>query len=347
MACKDCYNGCDDTISDQCVKYTGPDSELLGICTGDPLSKLEEEIIDRITTLLDGTGMTLADVNFTNAPWLAQQFSGQNKTVSNLIQLLINSSQTLKSLIDALGSTAVSFNTSCLTGLPANPTRDQIVQVLLYNLCDLKEIVDGFQSNYVQQSDLNSLVLNIINSNNAGAVKYKDRMVPYSPILYEGPLSNFDSTGKGLASVGYEKIYLCNGLNGTKDYRGRAVVGAVKNVPGGTLDAAVNPSSSANSPAPVNYGVGEKFGENFHKQTVAELAVHNHPVVDPGHNHGIATSKDDSNGGGKASVGNSTPEGNLSTASNQTGIAVGSSGSGNAFNVRQPSIAVNFIIYIP
>src|SRR5687768_15819718 len=271
MACRNCFDNCDDPISDQCVKYTGPDIELLGICTGDTLSKVEEQLISKIANLLDGTGISLADVTFINAPWLASLFLGQDKTVSNLIQLLINSSQTLKQLIDSLAATSVSFNTGCLDGLPSNPSRDQIMQVLLYNFCQIKETVDSLPGTYVTEADLTSLVTNIIKTTQGTTVKYKDRMVPYVVYPYVGPISNFDSTGKGFTSTGFERVFLCNGNNGTIDYRGRTMVGAVRNVPGGTLDAAVSPSSPENSLSNVNYGLNEKFGKNFHKLATPEL----------------------------------------------------------------------------
>lgn len=349
MPCKDCFNNCgDQKAPDRCIEYTGPDIELFGICTGDPLSKLNEAIIEKLESALDGTGISVEDVTLQNAPWLIPILGAKSKTLVNLIQLLVDSSQTLRDLIEDLESTPTIFSTECLTGLPANPTSDQVLQASLKTLCQLKTTVAAIPSTYVKISDLTTLVNQIITSGPSSSIPdFKNRMVPYAVYPYEGSLSNFDNTGKGLSSAGFDKIYLCNGLNGTKDYRGRVVVGAIKNVPGATLDAAVDPNSAVNSPASVNYTQGDKFGENFHKQTVSELAAHSHNVVDNGHAHGIATSKDDANGGGKASVGNNTAEGSLNTAASSSNVTIASTGVGTPFNVRQPSIATHFIIHIP
>ena len=51
-SCKDCFNNCDKPTSDKCVKYTGPEIEFLGICTGDPLSELEAAIIEKLKDLI-------------------------------------------------------------------------------------------------------------------------------------------------------------------------------------------------------------------------------------------------------------------------------------------------------
>ena len=59
MACSNCYNGCTEIISDQCVKYTGLDVPVLGIKTGDSLSYVEQALIGFLTSTLNGTGIKL------------------------------------------------------------------------------------------------------------------------------------------------------------------------------------------------------------------------------------------------------------------------------------------------
>ena len=59
MSCKDCFNGCVETTSDKCVKYTGPDVPELGIETGDSLAVVEAAIIENLISVLDGTGIIL------------------------------------------------------------------------------------------------------------------------------------------------------------------------------------------------------------------------------------------------------------------------------------------------
>ena len=48
-------------------------------------------------------------------------------------------------------------------------------------------------------------------------------MVPYTVVEYYGPLTYFDNTGAGQGD--WDRIFLCNGLNGTPDKRGRVAVG--------------------------------------------------------------------------------------------------------------------------
>lgn len=43
--CSNCYNGCAEITSDQCIRYTGIDVPVLGIKTGDSLSYVEQALI--------------------------------------------------------------------------------------------------------------------------------------------------------------------------------------------------------------------------------------------------------------------------------------------------------------
>ena len=38
MSCDSCYNGCVETVSDECVRYTGIDYAALGVNTGDNIA---------------------------------------------------------------------------------------------------------------------------------------------------------------------------------------------------------------------------------------------------------------------------------------------------------------------
>jgi hypothetical protein len=55
--CSNCFNGCAEIVSDQCVRYTGVDVPLLGIQHGDSLSYVEQALITFLTAALDGTGI--------------------------------------------------------------------------------------------------------------------------------------------------------------------------------------------------------------------------------------------------------------------------------------------------
>ena len=289
MACKDCLINCPEIVSDQCVQYTGPEIPLLGICPGDTLYQFEAAIASQVISMLDGTGISPADITI-DCTFLSDILGSASPTLSNLLQMLITASCTLKDLIDdintAIGDNTV-FDTSCLTGLPTSPTRDDILQAVVTLLCSISATVNAIPTKYVKLSDLTSLVTIIVNNINGGGgsvVQNNSKMVPYTAIAYFGSLSNFDGAGIGITSLGYEKIYLCNGSNGTPDLRGRIVVGAIRNVPGGTLDAAVDPAVNPNNP---NWALNNKAGETFHTLLLSEMAAHTHTITDPGHKHNI------------------------------------------------------------
>ena len=57
MSCTNCFNGCAETISDQCVKYTGIDVPALGISNGDNLLTVENAITNFLVPAINGTGI--------------------------------------------------------------------------------------------------------------------------------------------------------------------------------------------------------------------------------------------------------------------------------------------------
>lgn len=348
MACTDCLQNCDPIISDQCVQYTGPDIPAFGICQGDTLSAFEADIVAQLQSALNGTGILITSVTLANCSFLANMFANTSPTLANYLQLLVNANCSLKAMIDAinatLGATTV-FNTQCLTGLPANPTRDQVLQATVNLLCTINTTVNAFPSTYVQTSDLNTLVTNIVNSIISGgsSSQQNSKMVPNVAYEYYGPMSNFDSTGKGLSSQGFDKVYVCNGANGTPDKRGRVGVGAINGTPSGgvALDPAVDPSANPLNP---NWALNDKRGETVHTLINPEMPVHTHPVNDPGHAHNYAGVVPDGHGSDAAKAGTMST---LQTTTNTTGITIGAAGGGQAHNNIQPSIAANYIMYIP
>lgn len=343
MACPDCFNNCGERVSDVCVKYTGSPIPLLGICTGDPLSTVEASIIESLLSALDGTGISVEDVTLDNCLFLKAAFGSKNKTLVNLLQLLVDADCTLKQLIDNIAPSSYSFNTICLSNLPENPTPNDILQAVVTLLCSLSTTVSEFPSTYVKLSDLDVLIQQYIDNNNGNGESvntYNQRLVPNIAMAYFGSLSNFDPTGIGIVANGFEKIYICNGDNGTPDLRGRAIVGAVRNVPGGALDAAVDPLLMPN----VNYATRQKFGENYHALLADENGPHTHTVNDSGHSHTFPGVVSDGRGsdGAKAATRQT-----LTTSTATTGITIASSGQGLPHENRQPSMAAVWIMYIP
>lgn len=352
--CRNCYDNCNgEIISDKCIRYTGDGVELLGICKGDQLSLVQSIILDKILTLIDGTGITPADVTLENAPDLKELLGYKDPILNNLLQVLIDSQQDLLTLVNELSGIApFLFDPACLEGLDDNPSRDEILQASVTQLCSIKTIVDAIPTTYVKNSDLTTLVNQIIAGGTETTVATQQylKMVPYVAMPYFGSQSNFDSQGKGLVGMGFDKVYLCNGLNGTPDIRGRVVAGAVQNVPGTTLDASVDPNSPSNPNT--NYALGDKFGRSYHTLAVSEIPSHSHIVNDPGHTHNLATHENDGAGGSQQhNIYNGTDNDavslTLQTNTAFTNVSVQATGGGAAHNNVQPSIAALFIIHIP
>jgi len=355
--CRDCLQNCETILSDRCVQYTGPDIPELGICQGDTLSQLEAAIVERLLSLSDGTGITIEELTVSGCSFMEDQLGVLPKTLQNILQILWNTGCTLKELIDGIDEQLADnpvFNTACLTGLGSNPTRDDILQAAVTLLCEVSATVDEIPTTYVRLSDLTNLVIQIINDN-AGTSQFNSRMVPYVAQAYFGPLSNFDSGGIGVTALGYQKIYLCNGQNGTPDLRGRTIVGAIRSVPGGSLDAAVDPAVSTFNP---NWELSMKFGEGGHTLTIPETPAHTHGVTDPGHKHNIlgqtgGDNNDNNNttrfaGGDKGQNESGFFFTNTTACQTATtGITLGSSGGGQPHNNIQPSMGANYIMYIP
>jgi microcystin-dependent protein len=350
MSCQGCFNGCGTITPDTCVRYTGDSIPLLGINNGDPVSKVEEAIIDKVVEFAEGNGIALADIDL-KCPFIEDLFGCcQDKTLKNLIQVLIDANCTLKELVDTLSATVnsvYSFNVVCLTGLPVNPTRDDILQALLNKVCEMDSTLTTIANDYVKASQLNSLIASYLSSVSGGTVQQSTKMVPYVAYEYYGPLSNFDSGGVGIASAGYQKVYICNGSNGTPDRRGRVAVGAVQGVPGGALDSAVDPTNPANPST--NYVLNQKWGSSYITLTTGQMPSHSHTVTDAGHSHTITGSNETSftSGGAVAAVQMDGAEAAGSTNTATTGITIASAGSSQAHDNRQPSIGAYFIMYIP
>jgi microcystin-dependent protein len=191
---------------------------------------------------------------------------------------------------------------------------------------------------------------------------------------YYGSLNNFDDTGAGISALGWDKVFLCNGSNGTPDKRGRVAVGAINGVPGGPLNANVDPVNAGNP----NYSLYTVSGTNTVTLTSNQIPSHTHLanvlVTELPHNHSLAstgtttgggepflttngTLQVDYNGGSGNSynyklVNSTTPLATLGKSSSvSTNVAVGvtnaNTGGGTSHPNIQPVIAAYYIMYIP
>jgi hypothetical protein len=190
--------------------------------------------------------------------------------------------------------------------------------------------------------------------------QYYSKLAPYIAYEYYGSLTNFDGTGKGIASQGYDKVYICNGLNGTPDKRGRVGVGANVGVPGGALDPAVNPNLNIGYEIAVTTKLGEykhalSADENGQHTHGTSQSTHSHLIASLGTNQGHLTSSSQYVVRGAGLSGNSsydfqgtsTPSTVGKTSDSTLNLTINNSGLGVGHNNVQPSIGALYIMYIP
>jgi microcystin-dependent protein len=361
-------------VSDQCVRYTGQSSLPLEIMTGDNLQTVIEDLISNLGPLLTGggdqislaPGIRCALIN----SFLPTPVNPNVWTSEQVFEALTKAACSLQTQVTGVAADIATLNADyvigCLTGVTASSDTHAIVQAVITRLCATITALDALtldvNTNYVKLADLDALIAAYIASSSGGVSNQQYlKMVPYVAYEYYGPLANFDGSGIGIPANGFFKVYLCNGLNGTPDKRGRATVGAIQNVPGGPLDAAVNPSTVGNP----NYALYTTAGANSVALITSQLPAHSHSAIgstivtlnDPGHTHAIGQSGV-TGGGGTIAVGNTTPK-NIQAVSSTTGItvtsntannvsvSVASTGSGAAHANIQPVIAAYYIMYIP
>jgi len=292
MSCNNCYNGCVETTSDKCVRYTGSAVEELSIETGDSLFVVEQALIDAVVSFLDGTGIDIT-IDPTAYCALVVDYLPTCKpicsppTAVELFEALVKAACDLQTQVDAIDATLATLNADytidCLTGVTASSDTHAIVQAIINKLCDLgvdlAALALDVDTNYVKLSDLDALIQAYLDSSGSSS-EYYNKMVPYTAVEYYGTLANFDATGAGLGD--WVNIYLCNGQNGTPDKRGRVPVGAIQLVPGGALNAAVNPATPGNP----NYALGDVGGANTITLDATQIPSHTHiPTVTDTHYH--------------------------------------------------------------
>ena len=385
--CSNCYNGCAQIVSDKCVKYTGLPSEALGIETGDTLLSVEEALINNVVSFLDGTGIDIT-INLSAYCNLVTKYlpsckpSCQPPTAVELFTALVKAACDLQGQVDAvvadIATIEANYTVDCLTGVTASSGTHAVLQAVITKLCDLgvdlAALALDVDTNYVKLADLNSLIAAYLGGIGAGTKQYQ-RMVPYTVVEYYGPLTNYPTTSDGFsgAGVGYgawEKVYLCNGLNGTPDKRGRVPVGVTNGMGGGAYDAAVDPAIAGNP----TYSIGTKTGANTVALTASQIAAHTHPATgtasDTGHTHFTVGNSDSG-----ANLNNTYPiaafatqdpvedsyqlnrasstAATLGKTSTNTslgltiGVTVLDNTGGDAHANNQPALACYYIMYIP
>lgn len=376
--CSNCYNGCTEIVSDKCVRYTGIDVPVLGIQTGDSLSYVEQSLITFLVSTLDGTGIKpLVDLDAICA--FVKQYLPEcgDITIVDLVNALINATCFLKEEVIALevkfSELEQGYNIECLEGSPDPTNTYEVLQATINKLCalevDLGALALDLDTNYVKLADLDALIQAYLDSISPSVTQQYQKMVPFTVLEYYGDISgNFDATGAGIESAGWSKVYLCNGLNGTPDKRGRSPIGSTSAlVGGGPLDPIV-----AAGPA---YGLQTIAGESYVTLATTQIPAHSHVatvvVSDPGHTHlavvnqqlGAGSPAPTSTTSLVASYANGTASQNYDakgsattpdvgiTNSKTTGIGVtvtnSSQGGSQSHNNIHPVISCYYIMYIP
>jgi microcystin-dependent protein len=377
MACNNCYNGCVETTSDKCVRYTGENVEALSIANGDNLYTVEQALINAVVSFLDGTGIDIT-INPTAYCALVTSYLPECKpicappTAVELFEALVKAACDLQVQIEDVAADIATLNADydvdCLSGVTDSSDTHAVLQAAITKICelgvDLSALALDVDTNYVKIADLNDLIQAYLDSI-AVSTKYYNKMIPYTVVEYYGPLTgNFDATGAGLGD--WEKIYLCNGLNGTPDKRGRVGVGVIVGVGGGALNPSVDPITPGNP----NYSLFQISGANTITLNSTQIPAHSHTITDPGHTHFTLGNDNSAPVTFSGAPTSTTPvasyanlDGNYSyrtaqssqgaatvglSSTKTTGITVNNStgGGGSHANI-QPVLACYYIMYIP
>lgn len=381
MSCSNCYNGCTEIVSDKCVKYTGVDVPVLGIQTGDSLSYVEQALITFLTSTLDGTGIKIDIPESILCPIVSGFLpTCGDITAVDLFETLIKTACNLQLQITTLSNSInvieAPYTIDCLTGVTSTSGTHDILQAVITKLCDvsadLVALALDLDTNYVKLADLNDLIQAYLDSIAPPTNKAYRTMVPYVAYEYYGPLSNFPTNADDLSTTGqgtgyWEKVYLCNGSNGTPDKRGRVAVGVIQGVGGGALNPNVDPTFPGNP----NYTIGMLQGTNTITLTTNQIPSHTHLNTlvfnNPDHTHftvggntsnALITSSTSiansaalggnssytlTQGAVPATAGLTSPSKSNLTI-NYTNVAAGG---GLSHNNIQPVIAAYYIMYIP
>lgn len=243
MSCQDCIDKthCSDTISSTCVKWNGDIYSDFDMCINDSLTSVVNTILDKIRDLLKGRGIEFEDedLNFDDCSFLEDIQDDEIKSLINILNTYKTAICQLKTSIDQANANLASFAVNslytlgCIT-IPADPCGDPLVfkdliQAMIDKICALNtqltsiaasilDTVEDAAGNFLVGGAIKSCGNNGIVYSGTGAsavVTFQALVPPYSPILYTGSTSYFDSNGIGLPNTVMCGWYLCNGNNGT------------------------------------------------------------------------------------------------------------------------------------
>lgn len=360
--CTNCFNGCVEITADNCVRYTGASISALGITTGDSLAAVENAITAYLLTVISGTGIA-PTIEPSYICSIVDTYLPASPTLVDVLTALVRTACDLQTQITANTTALTTLNAdyvigTCLSGVTTSSDTHDIVQAVINKLCSISGDVTALTSsfvNYVKISDINTYIATYLAGISTSNKMYT-KMVPYVAVEYYGTLTGkFDITGAGLVGGDWEKIYLCNGQNGTPDKRGRIPVGATT-MGTSTFDPIVDPAVSGNP----TYALNTTEGANTVALAVSEMPAHSHTATvvinDPGHTHTFTSSEDDDATSPGPYVLASPDEVSIdlsvdsaTTGLDETNVIVTNSieGTGVAHNNIPPVLACYYIMYIP
>jgi len=382
--CNNCFNGCTETVSDQCVRYTGIDVPTLGIQTGDPLSVIEQSLITFLVSALDGSGIKI-DLNGIDICAVIQKYlpTCGEISIEDISKALIEAACDIQDQVNSIFGTLAILNSDyvigCLTGVTASSDTHAIVQAIITKLCSIDYTLTytiNQLSSYVLKSELCTLVEDCVN-NNSGAALASSKMLPYSVIPYYGAISGYPTVSDGFSSTGagygyWLNVYVCNGQNpGVPDLRGRVAVGSTdmfgSNWPTQTNPAGPgNPtygyktSTSVQGTNTITLSLPQIPGHDHAGSTAITTispATHSHFTVGPSQSNTLTSSNTISQGNGNdGNLGYSLRGFNgAATIGKSSDVALSATttltmlpnGQGQAHSNVQPGLAVYYLIYIP
>jgi|TARA_R110001592_G_scaffold201349_5_gene450439 microcystin-dependent protein len=377
--CSNCYNGCTEITSDKCVKYTGVDVPILGIKNGDSLSFVEQALITFLGAALDGTGILPVVPASDICPVVQANLDDCNPlSLNNYLVGIIKTICILNEQLENIqgGAPNGAYTLECVTGVQNPNSTSDVLQQTIVKLCEVEQSLNTFitdvTNNYVQIVDINTYIANYFNTNPEQQL-LSNRMVPGSAQAYFGALTPFDASGAGIGV--WDRIFLCNGNNGTPDLRGRVIVTVNSaEMGGGSLDNAVNPSLVGN-PA---YNINSQTGTNQVTLSIQQMPGHGHTTntgtnttgtSNPAtHKHqmlvkpgvmGQPGNTDYSNPGGKGEGGRRTMDAGVAGSGSYNAaytelegqhnhaISIDQTGGGLSHDNYQPSYSAYYIIYLP
>ncbi len=354
MSCTNCYNGCPDVVSDQCIKYTGPDFPLLGVTNGDTLRSVEEKIITSIQIINTGESILPDYASGTICTIIENYLPTEgNITLNDVLKAymsaICNMSDYLGVISTQLAELNAPYTLDCLDGSISNTSTHDVLQGTINKLCQVDDDLNALElnvlNNYVRVDAIDDYIADYID-NSSTATLVNNKMIPYVVYEYHGPLSYFDASGAGIGD--WIKIYLCNGSNNTPDKRGFVSVGVTTGMLGGALSTLVDPALPGN-PA---YTIGSTTGANSVGITESQLPSHTHTGVTNvtgAHSHvfrGYVQSGEEDGDGG-AAVGYFTNISTESAGDHSHTLSINPIGGGLPHPNTQPGIGCYYIQYRP